>query len=113
MPFAHDHRGLPPAQAAFYLVPLAARLLHELGRAGHLLEVHGRVVGAAEPVEAPEAAGLEGLGEALALVAGGDAAILLAPALRGGSPLAGAAVEEADAAAGHLKLLVGTGENRV
>lgn len=92
-----------------HLTPLAPRLLDQLGGAADLLERDGRVVGAAEPVEAPLAAGLEGVGEAVAVGARVDAAVAVAPAVGGGAPLVGAAVEDADAAAGHLGVSVWLG----
>lgn len=81
----------------------AAAARGNLGGTRHLPEVDGRVVGAAEPVEPPVAAGLQRLGEAVALLAVADASVLRSPAVRGRSPLVGAAVEDADAAAGNLK----------
>jgi hypothetical protein len=64
----------------------------------NLLEAHIRVVRILKPVEPPVAPSLEFLGEAVASRALGDAAVLLAPALRGRTPLACASVEDADAA---------------
>jgi len=78
-----------------------ARLGRKLRGASDLSEVNIRVVGALEPVEAPVAAGLEGGGEAVARRLGGDTAVLLAPAGGGSAKLAGAGVEDANAAAGH------------
>lgn len=88
------------------VVALAAGDVGEGGRAGDLLEVDGRVVGVLEPVEAPVAAGAQGGGHVgrVALGAAADAAVLLA---REGLPVLGAAaVEEADAAAGHQEVEV-------
>lgn len=89
------------------LTPLTSRLLNKLSRTLHLAERYVRVVHAAEPVKAPEAPVPEGGGQAPALVTGDDTAIALAPAVAGGTPLPGAAVEVADAATGHLNLLAG------
>ena len=79
---------------------------NNLRRTLNLLKVEIGIVGIVEPVKAPEAAVLEGLGHALALVAGADAAVL-----RAGDPavLGRAAVEEADAATGHedVELVIG------
>jgi len=83
-------------------IPLATRLSHNLGRALDLLERDGRIVGTAEPVEAPVTTGLEVLGETVALAAAADAAVPLAPSVGRGTVLVGARVEHADTATGHL-----------
>lgn len=60
-----------------------------------------RVADALHPVPAKPAAGLQGCGKCGALVRVG-AAVLGAPDGGGGFPFAGAGVESAEAAAGHL-----------
>lgn len=67
---------------------LAAGLGRDLGRAGDLLEGDRRVVRASEPVKAPVAPVLELVREAGALGFAADAAVLLAPSVRGGSVFA-------------------------
>lgn len=71
-------------------VASAAGLGRDGRRAGDLLEVDVRVVGALEPVEAPVAPGLERLGEVVAVGARTDAAVAVAPAVGRSSVLAGA-----------------------
>ncbi len=83
-------------------VPLAARLGRQLARAGHLLEGDARVVGAAEPVEAPVAAGLERGREVLAVGLGVHAAIPVTPAVGRRAILLCARIVDADAAARDL-----------
>ena len=80
----------------------ATALGRDGSRAGDLLESHGRVVGAAEPVEAPVAARLQRLREAVAVGPRMDAAVPVAPAVRGRAVLVGAGVELAYAATGDL-----------
>lgn len=87
-------------------IPNAARLIRKRLRARNLLERNIRVVSALEPVEAPVAARLELLGEAVALRARRNPAILLSPAVWRRAPLVGARVEHADAAAGHREIEV-------
>lgn len=59
----------------------ALALLGDRRRARHLLEAHRRVIRALEPVEAPVAARLELLREAVAGTAGSNTAVPLAPAV--------------------------------
>ena len=68
----------------------AVALGRDGGRAGHLPEGDGRVVGALEPVEAPVAARLERRREAVALAARSDSAVPLAPAVARRAVLVGA-----------------------
>ena len=81
------------------ILATAARDAGKLSRALDLLEVERRVVASLEPVESPEATGLDGLGHLLALLARADAAVLGAG--EGLAVLRGAAVKEAHAATGH------------
>lgn len=59
----------------------ATALGRDSSRAGDLLEVDRRVVRSTEPVEAPVAAGLEGLREVVAIGPRVDAAVSVAPAV--------------------------------
>jgi hypothetical protein len=85
------------------VVAAASGASDELGWALDLTEAEARVVGVLEPVEAPVAAGLEGVGEPIALVAGRDAAVALAGQT---AELGSASVEDADAAAGDVEIEV-------
>lgn len=102
LPVAHHLGGreIPIVTAS------AARDGGDLGRALNLLEVEVRVVRIGKPVKPPEASLLEGLGHLLALFARAHPTIL-GPGDT--AVLRGAAVEEADAAAGHedVEVIVG------
>lgn len=98
-PLLHGGSGEGPVVAA-----LAAGDGGEGGGAGDLLEGDAGVVGIEEPVEAPVAAGAQGGGHGggVAVGAAGDAAVL--GARQRLAELAAAAVEGADAAAGHQQV---------
>ena len=89
------------------VITLASRDVSQRRGALDLLEGEVWVIGVLEPVEAPLAAVLEQLGERVALVAGADTAVSLSSQT---APLGGAAVEDADAAAGDLDVEVVVGE---
>jgi hypothetical protein len=67
---------------------------------------YGGIVGILEPVETPVTTGAQFCWEGVALGAGGDAAVLGAPACAWGAPFGCAAVEDSKAAAWHLEFLL-------
>jgi hypothetical protein len=72
----------------------AATLVRQSLGASDLLEAHVRVISILKPVEPPITTWLELFGEAVTSRALGDAAVLLAPALRWRTPLVRTRVEE-------------------
>jgi hypothetical protein len=89
-----------------HLVPNTSAPLSQLARARYCLEADTGIVCVLEPVESPIAASLQLLREAVALRAARNAAVLLAPALRGRTVLSGASVVDTDAASGNGEIEV-------
>jgi len=96
-------RGRSEDGVVAVVVALAAGAGNKFGRALDALEGEVRVVGVQEPVEAPVAAGLEGIGEAVALAARRDTAVTLAGQT---AELGSATIEETNATTGNVQVEV-------